>query len=104
MSPTHAMEMLYYRSRLRRRLQAVERFLIIATLLTAILPAHAEAQDHTLGKLPDFSQRVEESGLTISREVVENKPFSVVGPHGAVLGEQNGIYEAWSFPWKIFSG
>src|ERR1700719_3173050 len=38
---------------------------------------------------------------TISREVVANKPFSVVGPRGALLGQQDGGYEAWIFPWKI---
>jgi glycogen debranching enzyme len=35
---------------------------------------------------------------------VANKPVSVVGPRGALLGEQNGKFEAWIFPWKIFSG
>ncbi|HEX4065641.1 MAG TPA: hypothetical protein VHZ09_06415 [Acidobacteriaceae bacterium] len=31
-------------------------------------------------------------------------PFSVVGPRGAILGEQNGRCEVWLFPWKILSG
>jgi glycogen debranching enzyme len=44
------------------------------------------------------------SPLAISREIVANKPVSVVGPRGALLGEQDGKYEAWIFPWKIFSG
>ena len=39
----------------------------------------------------------------ISREAVPIKPFSVVGPRGALLGRQDGSYEAWIFPWKIFS-
>ena len=30
-------------------------------------------------------------------------PFSVVGPRGAVLGQQDGSCEVWLFPWKIFS-
>ncbi len=101
-----AMETALNNSHLRRgmSLEFAERLLITLTLLIAILPVYAEAQVRSLGKLPDFIQHTEESGLTISREVVESKPFSVVGPHGAVLGEQNGIYEAWIFPWKIFSG
>lgn len=41
---------------------------------------------------------------SITREVVPIKPFSVVGPRGALLGQQDGTYEAWIFPWKIFSG
>ncbi len=101
-----AMKTPHDHSRLRKdiSLQIAERFLIVVTVLIAILPGHADAQDRSLGKLPDFIQHTEESSLTISREVVDGKPLSVIGPHGAVLGEQNGIYEAWIFPWKIFSG
>ncbi|MGB7169515.1 MAG: hypothetical protein WBD32_10980 [Acidobacteriaceae bacterium] len=43
------------------------------------------------------------SGLQIAREVDPSRPFSVVGPHGALLGHQDGSFEAWIFPWKIFS-
>ena len=39
----------------------------------------------------------------ISREAVPGKPFSVIGPRGALLGQQDGGFEAWLFPWKIFS-
>lgn len=42
--------------------------------------------------------------LSITRQAIPSKPFSVVGPRGAVLGQQNGVYEAWIFPWKILSG
>ena len=31
------------------------------------------------------------------------KPFSVTGPRGALLGQQDGSFEAWIFPWKILS-
>jgi len=41
--------------------------------------------------------------LHISQETDPWRPFSVVGPRGALLGEQNGVCEAWIFPWKIFS-
>src|SRR6202045_824882 len=41
--------------------------------------------------------------LNIVREVVPSKPFTVVGPRGAMLGRQDGSFEAWIFPWKIFS-
>ncbi len=43
------------------------------------------------------------AGLQITREVNPSRPFSVVGPHGAVLGHQDGSFEAWIFPWKICS-
>jgi glycogen debranching enzyme len=41
--------------------------------------------------------------LKIVREAVPAKPFSVVGPRGAILGRQDGSFEAWIFPWKILS-
>lgn len=41
--------------------------------------------------------------LKIVREAVPTKPFTVVGPRGAILGRQDGSFEAWIFPWKIFS-
>ncbi len=31
------------------------------------------------------------------------KPFTVTGPRGALLGQQDGSFEAWIFPWKILS-
>jgi glycogen debranching enzyme len=40
--------------------------------------------------------------LKISRQTDPARPFSVVGPRGALLGEQDGGFEAWVFPWKIF--
>jgi glycogen debranching enzyme len=40
---------------------------------------------------------------SIAREAIPGKPFSVIGPRGAILGQQDGSYEAWIFPWKIFS-
>jgi len=43
------------------------------------------------------------AGLQIAREVDPSRPFSVVGPHGAILGHQDGAFEAWLFPWKILS-
>jgi len=41
--------------------------------------------------------------LKIVRDALPSKPFSVAGPRGAVLGRQDGSFEAWIFPWKIFS-
>lgn len=41
--------------------------------------------------------------LEIQREAVPGRPFSVVGPRGAVLGQQDGSLEVWLFPRKILS-
>ena len=39
----------------------------------------------------------------ISSNIMAQKPFSVTGPRGALLGQQDGGFEAWIFPWKILS-
>ena len=44
-----------------------------------------------------------DSDLSIVRDTNPTKPFSVTGPQGALLGEQDGSFEGWIFPWKIFS-
>jgi glycogen debranching enzyme len=67
----------------------------------AVLP---QAQISSLTTLHNFIDESKPAPLTISREVVADKPVSVIGPRGALLGQQNGTYEAWIFPWKIFSG
>jgi hypothetical protein len=41
--------------------------------------------------------------LMISSNIMALKPFSVTGPRGALLGQQDGSFEAWIFPWKILS-
>jgi glycogen debranching enzyme len=43
------------------------------------------------------------AALHIAREVDPARPFSVIGPKGALLGRQDGSYELWLFPWKILS-
>ncbi len=41
--------------------------------------------------------------LTITRPVEPEKPFTVAGELGAILGEQGGSFEAWVFPVKVLS-
>ncbi len=43
------------------------------------------------------------SDIAITRAAEFTKPFSVAAEHGAVFGEQNGVFEAWTFPVKILS-
>jgi glycogen debranching enzyme len=56
-----------------------------------------------LPALPEFRLDSPQDGLSIEREAVASRPFSVVGPRGAVLGQQDGSCELWLFPWKVFS-
>ena len=46
---------------------------------------------------------VREGGLKIMQATQPGKPFTVAGPQGAVLGEQNGNFEAWVWPMKLLS-
>lgn len=64
----------------------------------------------TLGALCQVPQQVFEKfpfeetvPLKIVRNAIPGNPFTVVGPRGAILGTQDGAFEAWVFPWKIFS-
>jgi glycogen debranching enzyme len=45
----------------------------------------------------------EPSQLAIRSDITAQKPFTVTGPRGALLGQQDGSFEAWIFPWKILS-
>jgi hypothetical protein len=55
-----------------------------------------------LPPVPGFPIQSELPSITEQTEAI--KPFSVLGPRGALLGQQNGEFEAWIFPWKIFDG
>jgi hypothetical protein len=61
------------------------------------------AEPHTeLSPLSGFA--VEQPGQPmITGDIMAQKPFSVIGPRGALLGQQDGSFEAWIFPWKILS-
>ncbi len=62
-------------------------------------PAIGQSGGQVLKKFP-FE---ETTPLKIVRDAIPSHPFTVVGPRGAILGAQDGSFEAWIFPWKIFS-
>ncbi len=80
------------------------RFFVVALLWLVSLaippcsPAQATVQSPVLAAFP-FQETVP---LKIVRETIPSKPFTVVGPRGAILGQQDGSFEAWIFPFKIF--
>ena len=43
------------------------------------------------------------SGPVLRADAQPQKPFTVAGPHGVLLGSQDGSLEAWILPVKIFS-
>jgi glycogen debranching enzyme len=67
----------------------------------AVLDSNSQTNDRppVLPKFP-FENSVP---LKIVREAIPSRPFTVVGPRGAILGQQDGAFEAWIFPWKLFS-
>ncbi len=68
-------------------------------ILTTALSAQTTSD---LPALPYFA--AEQPGqLHIHAAVMTEKPFSVTGPRGALLGQQDGSFETWIFPWKILS-
>ncbi|MBB6145423.1 glycogen debranching enzyme [Silvibacterium bohemicum] len=77
--------------------------LMFCSALCGALPLDGQSSP-ALNTLPEFPHSSSTGEMALSREAVPSKPFSVIGPRGALLGEQNGRYEAWIFPWKIFSG
>jgi glycogen debranching enzyme len=73
--------------------------------LVALSPAPAmlcAQRPPALPAVPAFGLE-QGAALHIAREVDSTRPFSVIGPRGALLGRQDGSFEAWLFPWKIFS-
>jgi glycogen debranching enzyme len=59
------------------------------------------AQPPTFNSVPAFP--LESSGPVIRAHTESEKPFTVAGEHGVVLGQQNGIFEAWVLPVKLLS-
>jgi len=75
-------------------------FLFVTLSMAAALAAQSLP---SLPPLPAFPLHAPEDHPVIDREVVPSRPFSVVGPRGAVLGQQDGSCELWLFPWKVLS-
>ncbi len=61
----------------------------------------ARAQQAALAPIPQFP--LTESSLTIIQPAQAQKPFSVTGETGAILGQQDGSFELWAFPIKVLA-
>jgi glycogen debranching enzyme len=73
----------------------------LALLCSLAVPGSARPQS-ALTPVPAFPVTAQDLPA-IQRDAMPELPFSVVGPRGAVLGQQDGASEVWLFPWKIFS-
>jgi hypothetical protein len=74
----------------------------LALLVSSTVQLPAQSSIPALPPVPEFPFQ-SASPIEISREVDPSRPFSVVGPHGALIGQQDGTLEAWIFPWKVFN-
>lgn len=75
--------------------------LVLTCLCFFSVSAECQANTRSPG-LEKFSFE-ETVPLKIVRNAIPGNPFTVAGPRGAILGMQDGSFEAWIFPWKIFS-
>jgi glycogen debranching enzyme len=87
-------------SRSSRILPLLFVFLNLAVIHSKAL---SQAGFTSLSTLPPLATNTSQDPLTIRQEAVPSKPFSVVGPRGAVLGQQDGSFELWVFPYKVLS-
>jgi len=77
-------------------------FLSVLGVASAFAQSPSTDAQADISPLSGFSFQAR-SPLAIVGDAAPQKPFSVVGPRGAILGQQDGSYEAWIFPWKVFS-
>ena len=79
------------------------KFWAFALLFSFAAPLTAQLSDvRGLRPLPEFTAG-QPGPLTIRQDAMVARPFTVTGPRGALLGQQDGSFEAWVFPWKILS-
>jgi glycogen debranching enzyme len=78
--------------------------LLLLSLFACGFRLEAQSALPTLPLLPALPESSSSPELRITQQASPDKPFSVIGPSGALLGDRSGKYEAWIFPWKIFSG
>jgi glycogen debranching enzyme len=77
----------------------------VSILLLACAMFSSLAAAQVAGELPVLPYfAAEQPGQPlISKPAMTEQPFSVTGPRGAILGQQDGSFETWIFPWKILS-
>lgn len=72
-----------------------------AARILLLLSLQATAQSPSLAPVARFATT--QSGLRITQAVRTGEPFTVAGPHGVLVGQQQGEFEAWLLPVKLLS-
>ena len=73
-----------------------------AALAALLLTPIAHAQDW-LAPIPHFDLAADPNDLTIRQHAEALKPVTVAGKCGAFVGQQDGSFEAWTWPVKLLS-
>ncbi len=77
-------------------------FVVVLTTIVLSTRSQGAEPNGDLRPLPFFVANQPGQPI-ISSDIMAQKPFSVIGPRGTLLGQQDGSFEAWIFPWKILS-
>jgi hypothetical protein len=80
--------------------------LVLTSAGHAAVQAQGGGQNQPLDRswlrpVPNLS--VVDNPITLRRHVEAEKPFTVAGECGAMMGQQNGSFESWIFPVKLIS-
>ena len=74
---------------------------LIALCGVTVAQTSAPPVENLLRPVDHFS--LQDQGLVIHRHVEAQKPFTVAGTRGIVVGQQDGQFEAWVLPVKLLS-
>lgn len=92
--------------RLVRSLRPVRALVSVLALALPAAPLLAQAPA-SVPPAPVFSSLApiafNSSGPVLRAPAQPQKPFTVAGPHGVLVGRQDGSFEAWALPVKILS-
>lgn len=77
-------------------------YFVLIGIIAAVHPCKAQSTAISLEPVPSLA--FTQGPLTLRQSAVPNRPFTVTGTGGAILGMQDGTVELWQFPMKFFSG
>ena len=88
---------------MRSRISASSMAAALLLVIISAIPDVSRAQQavSTFTSIPAFG--FDDSGPVIRAHAEPQKPFTVAGEHGVLLGQQDGGFEAWVLPVKVLS-
>ena len=88
---------------MRSRTSAFSMAAALLFVVTSAIPVVSRVQQavSAFNSIPSF--RFDDSGPMIRAHAEPQKPFTVAGEHGVLVGQQDGGFEAWLLPVKVLS-